>query len=154
MLHIALVLFLLFAQFTTFRNGQGAMGRLVEIVRLQGSATTVPFTQTATLDAAGQRVVLQEAAGSTTYDYDGAGRLTAASYPDGSTEANSYDPLGDRTTITSTTVLSGTAVTTNSFDAAAQLNTSVVAGGGQPGITTYSYDGNGNQTLGSATYDA
>ena len=119
-----------------------------------GPGVTVPFTQTATLDPAGQRTVLQDTAGATTYGYDGAGRLTAASYPGGSTEADQYDPLGDRTVITSTTVLSGTAVTTNSFDAAAQLNTSVVAGGGQPGITTYSYDGNGNQTLGSATYDA
>jgi len=43
-------------------------------------------------------------------------------------------------------VLSGTAVTTNTFDAAAQLSTSAVAGGPQPGTTTYSYDGNGAQT--------
>ena len=107
---------------------------------------TVPFTQTATLDAAGQRVALQDTAGSTMYGYDGAGRLTSASYPGSSTEANSYDQLGDRTIITSTTVLSGTAVTTNTFDAAAQLTSSGVAGGAQPGTTTYSYDGSGNQT--------
>ena len=112
----------------------------------QGPGSTVPFTQTATLDAAGQRTVLQDTAGSTTYGYDGAGRLTSASYPGGSTEADQYDGLGDRTVITSTTVLSGTAVTTNTFDAAAQLKTSAVAGGGQPGTTTYSYDGNGAQT--------
>jgi len=110
-----------------------------------GPGVTVPFTQTATLDAAGQRTVLQDTAGSTTYGYDGAGRLTSASYHGGSTEQDSYDQLGDRTTITSTTALSGTAVTTNSFDAAAQLTTSAVTGG-QPGTTTYGYDGNGNQT--------
>jgi len=98
------------------------------------------FAQVATVDAAGQRTGLAASWGTFTYGYDRAGRLTSAGYPDGSTEADAYDPAGNRTTITATTPLSGTAVTTNTYAAADQLGTSAVTGGPQPGSTTYAYD--------------
>ena len=100
----------------------------------------------ATLDPAGQRKGLADSWGTVTYGYDRAGRLTSAAYPDGSTEADTYDPAGNRTAITATTPLSGTVATTNTYDAADQLSTAATAGGAQPGTTTYAYDGNGNQT--------
>jgi len=55
------------------------------------SGTTSLFTQTVTLDAAGQRTMSNDSWGTTSYGYDAAGRLTSASYPDGSTEADQYD---------------------------------------------------------------
>ena len=66
----------------------------------------------ATLDAARQRKGLADSWGTVTYGYDRDGRLTSAGYPDGSIEADSYDPADNRTTITATTANSGTAVTT------------------------------------------
>ena len=124
--------------------GYDNAGRAVSATWLQPGNST--FSQVATLDAAGQRKGLADSWGTVTYGYDRAGRLTSAAYPDGSTEADSYDPAGNRTMITATTALSGTAVTTNSYDAADQLSTAATAGGAQPGTTTYGYDGNGNQT--------
>ena len=120
-------------------------GRLVGTA-WQDATDTALFTQTATLDAAGQRTALDDSWGHTTYAYDQAGRLTSAGYPDGSTEADQYDPAGNRTTITSSTVLSGTVTTTNQYDAADELTTSATSGGPSSGATTYSYDGAGNQT--------
>jgi YD repeat-containing protein len=61
------------------------------------SGTTSLFTQTVTLDGAGQRTASNDSWGSTTYGYDTAGRLTSASYPDGSSEADQYDAGGNRT---------------------------------------------------------
>ncbi|MGH2388426.1 MAG: hypothetical protein ACRDIE_09510, partial [Chloroflexota bacterium] len=55
------------------------------------SGTTSLFTQTVTLDGAGQRTASNDSWGSTTYGYDAAGRLISAGYPDGSTEADQYD---------------------------------------------------------------
>ena len=55
------------------------------------SGTTGLFTQTVTLDAAGQRTLSSNSWGTTSYSYDAAGRLTSASYPDGSTEAEQFD---------------------------------------------------------------
>jgi len=54
------------------------------------TGTTGLFTQTVTLDAAGQRTVSHDSWGTSSYGYDAAGRLTSASYPDGSTEADQY----------------------------------------------------------------
>ena len=124
--------------------GYDPAGRATSATWLQAGNPT--FSQVATLDAAGQRKQLADSWGTVTYGYDRAGRLTSAGYPDGSTEADTYDPAGNRTAITATTPLSGTAVTTNSYDAADQLSTAAATGGPQPGSTTYAYDGNGNQT--------
>ena len=124
--------------------GYDPAGRPVSATWLQAGSPV--FSQVATLDPAGQRKGLADSWGTVTYGYDRAGRLTSAGYPDGSTEADSYDPAGNRTTITATTPLSGTVATTNTYDAADQLSTAATTGGPQPGTATYGYDGNGNQT--------
>ncbi len=115
--------------------------------RLTGTAwvsdTTTLFSQTATLDPAGQRVALDDSWGHSAYAYDSAGRLINAQYPDGTTEADQYDADGNRLVVTGTSPLSGTSVTQNQYDAADQLTTSAT---GATGTTSYSYDGAGNQT--------
>ncbi|HUY56149.1 MAG TPA: SBBP repeat-containing protein [Candidatus Nanopelagicaceae bacterium] len=108
------------------------------------SNTTSLFTQTVTLDAAGQRLQSNDSWGTSSYGYDAAGRLTNASYPDGSSEADQYDAGGNRTIITSSSPLSGTSILTNTYDLADELTGS----SGTQGNTTYRYDGNGQQ-LGS-----
>ncbi|HVC79789.1 MAG TPA: RHS repeat-associated core domain-containing protein [Chloroflexota bacterium] len=105
------------------------------------SGTTSLFTQTVTLDAAGQRSMSNDSWGTSSYGYDPAGRLTSASYPDGSTEADQYDASGNRTGITSTSPVAGTSVVTNTYDRADELTGTT----GTPGTTTYSYDGPGRQ---------
>jgi len=144
---------------TATRNGAGALrglalpngeragwaydaaGRPISTTLVSG--TTTVFSQTATLDAAGQRTALDDSWGHTSYGYDAAGRLARALYPDGTSEADGYDAAGNRLVVTSTSALSGTAVTTNCYDAAAQLTTS---SNSAQGTTSYSYDGAGNQT--------
>jgi RHS repeat-associated protein len=116
-------------------------GRITGTTWLTG--TTTLFTQTVTLDAAWQRTASSDSWGSSTYGYDTAGRLTSASYPDGSSEADQYDASGNRTVITGTTTLAGTNVITNTYDLADQLTGTAST----QGNTTYSYDGNGNQTV-------
>jgi len=106
------------------------------------SGTTTVFSQTATLDAAGQRVGLDESGSHTAYGYDTAGRLTRALYPDGTSEQDQYDAAGNRLLVTSTDPLSGTSVTTNGYDAADELLTRTTG----LSATVYSYDGAGNQT--------
>ena len=103
---------------------------------------TTLYSQTATLDAAGQRIALDDSYGTRSYGYDAAGRLTGAAYPFGDGEQDTYDRAGNRLTVTATSALSGTTVTTNQFDANDQLTLST----GPGGATGYSYDGNGNQT--------
>jgi len=131
----------------------GASRPLTTIVTLSG---TTLFSQTDTLDAAGQRIAVADSWGHGAFSYDQAGRLVGASYPDGSGELDQYDGVGNRTVITSTVTLSGTSsisttVTTNQYDAADELAGSTaqtVGVQGPPQPTTYSYDANGNQ-LGS-----
>ena len=118
------------------------MPRAVSPARRGSSGATTLFSQTATLDAAGQRTVLHDSAGTTTYSYDAAGRLTVASYPSGVSEQDQYDAAGNRLLVTTTSPLSGTTVLSNTFDAMDEETSSV----GAAGTTTYSYDGNGNQT--------
>jgi RHS repeat-associated protein len=115
-------------------------GRLTGTTWLSG--TTALFTQTAQLDAVGQRRVLSDTWGVSGFGYDNAGRLVSASYPDGGTEADQYDAAGNRVALTTTSALSGTQVTQSHYDAADQLLSST----GALGTTTYSYDGSGNQT--------
>ncbi|MGH2390327.1 MAG: hypothetical protein ACRDIE_19165, partial [Chloroflexota bacterium] len=74
------------------------------------SGTTSLFTQTVTLDGAGQRTASSDSWGSSTFGYDAAGRLTSASYPDGSTEADQYDAGGNWTVITGVAAFIGIAM--------------------------------------------
>ncbi len=69
---------------------------------------TVLFSQTDTLDAAGERTGIQDSWGTSSFGYNRAGELANASYPDGSTEADQYDAAGNRTVITSTVTLTTT----------------------------------------------
>jgi YD repeat-containing protein len=119
-------------------------GALTGTAWLAGSTTL--FSQTATLDAAGERTALTDSWGTSGFTYDQDGRLSTASYPDGSSEADQYDYAGNRTVITNTVGLS-TTVTTNGYDPADELTeSSAVLGGGSPVLSTYRYDGDGNQT--------
>ena len=81
--------------------GYDTAGRPVSATWLQGGNPT--FSQVATLDPAGQRKGLADSWGTVTYGYDRAGRLTSAAYPDGSAEADRYDPAGNRTANTAHT---------------------------------------------------
>ena len=117
-----------------------AAGRLTGTTWLSG--TTTLFSQTATLDPAGQRLALDDSWGHSAFGYDAAGRLVSAAYPDGTSEQDGYDAAGHRLLITSTTPLSGTSTTQNQYDAADELLTSTSS---LSGTTTYRYDANGNQ---------
>ncbi|MGH2346849.1 MAG: hypothetical protein ACRDG4_16610, partial [Chloroflexota bacterium] len=57
----------------------GGAGRITGTSWISG--TTTLFTQTVTLDTAGQRTASNDSWGTSSYGYDSAGRLTSASYP-------------------------------------------------------------------------
>ena len=71
---------------------------------------TAQFSQTDTLDAAGERTAQDDTWGHSSFGYDLAGRLISASYPDGGSEQDQYDGAGNRTMITSTVALLSTPV--------------------------------------------
>ena len=77
---------------------------------------TAQFSQTDTLDAAGERTAEDDTWGRAhaqrggAFSYDLAGRLIRASYPDGGSEQDQYDGAGNRTIITSTVALLSTPV--------------------------------------------
>ena len=70
--------------------GYDGAGRLTSTAWSAGA--TALFTQTVTLDMAGQRTQSRDSWGTTSYGYDGAGRLTSASYPDGAARPTSMTP--------------------------------------------------------------
>jgi YD repeat-containing protein len=84
------------------------------------------------LDHTGNRVrvveTLTETTHTITYTYDGLYRLTEADYSTGENFQYAYDTVGNRTLVTSTTPLSGTVVTTFTYDAANRLIKRVVDG--------------------------
>jgi YD repeat-containing protein len=63
------------------------------------SGTTSLFTQTVTLDAAGQRTNSNDSWGTSSYGYRAAGWLTSANYLDGSTEADRLGAGGNHAVI-------------------------------------------------------
>jgi len=69
----------------------------------------------------------------TTYTYDNIYQLTSAAYPDRSAVSYSYDPAGNRSSMTI-----GSTTTNYSYDGANKLLTA--------GTVSYTYDGNGNPT--------
>ncbi len=137
--------------------GYDAGGRLVSTRWYSGS--TQIFTDSVTLNAAGQPTVVADSWGTTDYGYDSAGRLHTVKYPTtlGSTitETDGYDADGNRLTISDTGGVSGTVLVTNTYDLADELTTSLnKVGSSQPLTTTYTYDGNGNQIIASGPTSA
>jgi RHS repeat-associated protein len=107
------------------------------------SGTIAAFTYT--VDAVGNRLAMTDTNGVTTYTYDSLYRLTEVAYPDGEQVTYIYDPMGNRTAMTST--VSG--VVTYTYDAADRLLTA--------GSDIFGWDANGRmitRTYGanSATY--
>ncbi len=95
------------------------------------SGTLAVFTYT--LDAVGNRLSMQDLDGLTSYGYDSLYRLTSVTYPNAEQVVYAYDPMGNRTGMTST--VSG--VTTYSYDAADRLL--------RAGADTFGWDANGRQ---------
>jgi RHS repeat-associated protein len=99
-----------------------------------------------TRDAAGNRTSVVSSgsnvdAGTTSYTYDNMGRLTAVTYPDGSSTTYSYDSAGNRSQMVQT-VNGIPTTTTYSYNAGNEL-TQMTAG---TTATTFTYDNNGNMT--------
>jgi YD repeat-containing protein len=80
--------------------------------------------------------ILQDEARVIEYQYDGLYRLTEASYSTGELFRYDYDPVGNREAMTVTTPLSGTGVTTYTYDAANRLT--------YVGGAALTWDDNGN----------
>ncbi len=110
--------------------GYDGAGRQVS-AQHQGITGTLA-TYTYTLDGLGRQIGVDErlrtGAGLTatvraiTHTFDGAGRLTHSAYSTGESFAYEHDATGNRTAITAVTPLSGTLVTTQSYDAANRLS--------------------------------
>jgi RHS repeat-associated protein/uncharacterized repeat protein (TIGR01451 family) len=119
-------------------------GRLLDVTHTAPDTSTVTFA-TYTLDNVGNRLSMVDPDGMTSYLYDRLYRLTQVTYPDGETVQYAYDPMGNRTEMTSS--VHGT--TTYDYDAGDRL-LSFTDGSG---TTNLSWDDNGNMTAkGSATF--
>ena len=115
-------------------------GRLLNILHTSSvSGTIAVFTYT--MDAVGNRLTVEHLDGMTNYTYDDLYRLTQVGYPDGEIVSYAYDPMGNRTAMTST--VSGAVPYT--YDAGDRLLSA--------GSLTFAWDANGNMTgKGNATY--
>ncbi len=121
------------------------------------TATTGPAADTALIGT-----VTDQAGNITTYGYDPANRLTAATAKNSGgtttgTQAWTFDLNGNRTQQATTGTALGAAGTTNyAYNAADQLCWSAPGASGTctppGGATTYTYDGAGNQTSGGNTW--
>jgi RHS repeat-associated protein len=122
--------------------------RLLSYIHVHPTYGTIA-TVTYTLDNAGNRLSMVDADGTTAYTFDALHRLTQVVYPDGEQVVYGYDPMGNRTAMTST-VDGGTAYT---YDAADQL----LSFTDTSGTTALAWDLNGNMTAKGAgvyTFDA
>ena len=118
--------------------------RLTNLIHTSPAAGTLAVF-TYTLDAVGNRLAMQDLAGSTSYSYDALYRLTNVAYPDGETVSYAYDPMGNRTSLTS----SVHGATSYTYDAADRLLSYTEPGG----TVNLTWDVNGNLTgKGSAAY--
>ena len=116
-------------------------GRLTAITHTSSVSGTFAFFRY-TYDGVGNRLSEVSAAGTTAYTYDALYRLIGVSYPDGERVTYAYDPMGNRTAMTST--VSGS--TTYAYDAADRLLTA--------GTDTFGWDANGRlimRTYGATT---
>lgn len=122
----------------TQTNTYNDADQLATIGAKKGTTTLTGLTYT--LDNAGRRTAVQDLSGNETYSYDNLYRITGVIYPDGTTQAYSYDFAGNRLTKTQ-----GSTTTNYSYDDADRMT---AAGG-----VAYGYDDNGNQTTrGSDTF--
>jgi RHS repeat-associated protein len=135
---------------TTYSND--ANNRLVGVTNTIPSGVISAFKYT--LDSVGNRIKVVNngsavEAGTAGYTYDNMGRLTSATYPDGSSDTFSYDASGNRTKLVH--IAGGNTTTTNySYNAADELTQLQVGST----TTTFAYDNNGNmisRTTGSNT---
>lgn len=124
-----------------------AAGRLTSLVHRRSDGGVL-WSFAYESDAAGDLLRIVDADGGvTTYGYDAAHRLTAASYPDGSSQAYAYDAVGNRLALTE-----GGLTIESSYDAGDRLlragpvtyewdaGGSLVARQGAAGVTRYAYD--------------
>jgi len=111
--------------------------RLTGISYVKGGTTLASASYT--LDAVGNRTARTDLAGTQSYAYDSAYRLTSVTYPGPSTTTYAYDAFGNRT---STTTSAGT--TTTAYNDASEI-TSVTPPSPAPAVS-YTYDANGNVT--------
>jgi RHS repeat-associated protein len=109
-------------------DGEGA----VESVVNDGPGDVVTSQFTYTHNALGETTAMVDAEGTTTYTYDGAGELTAATLPGGRTLTYSYDDDGNRTATTDT-ASGAVSYAVNADDEYTSA-----------GATTYTYDADGN----------
>jgi RHS repeat-associated protein len=113
-----------------------------QLLSLSAAKTGTTLTSFAyTLDDAGHRAAVQTPAGPEAYAYDALYRLTGVAYADGTTQAYTYDAVGNRLTEAQGGATTSYATTSYAYDAADRL-TSVTAGA----ATAYAWDANGNQT--------
>ena len=91
----------------------------------------------------GNQASKTDSTGTTSYQYDGLGRLTRESNPSAITKQYSYDSAGNRTGLT----VSGSQAYTTAYayDANNRLTTETKTAGQTKEIYSYTYDENGNQ---------
>jgi YD repeat-containing protein len=123
----------------TYPNGIATAYQYDQAYRLtamaaKDSSGTVVDAWSYAYDSVGNRTSKTDKDGKNeTYQYDAVYRLTRAAYPNGSFEAFTYDPAGNRLTRQD-----GAGTITYSYDVANQMLTA--------GTDTYTYDANGNVT--------
>jgi RHS repeat-associated protein len=127
------------------RNGNGttqvtrynAAGLVTSVLNTRGTSVISEYSYTYYLD--GNQHTKTEAAGITTYFYDGLNRLETAVLHDGTVQNYEFDANGNRTKMTVTTE-SETAVTTYTYDANDRIISRTIDGETE----TFTYDANGN----------
>jgi RHS repeat-associated protein len=108
-------------------------GRLVGVDYSDASTPSLSYSY----DAAGRRLSMSDGTGTTTYTYDPAGQLTSASNPVSGTVGYDYDGLGRVSAIT----YPDGRVVSRGYDAANRL---VTESDGSGNTTNFSYDADGN----------
>lgn len=120
---------------TTYQDDD--MNRLI-LIRY-ADTSTVAYTYTLT----GKRSTVVDVSGTVSYVYDSRGRITNVANPDGSSLTYTYDAAGNRL---STTVHSGTTVTSVHLYTYDALNRLTTVTDTESRVTSYEYDAVGNRT--------
>ncbi len=114
-------------------NSYDTAGRLVGVDYSEADTPGLSYSY----DAAGRRLSMSDGTGSTTYSYDAAGQLTSASNPVSGSVGYDYDGLGRVSAIT----YPDGRVVSRGYDAANRL---VTESDGSGNTTTFDYDADGN----------